>query len=187
LKNEKYTLGLDISTSIIGISIFKDYEFLELDHINLTKIKCIFDKAEVVYNKFLELKEKYTISEIYIEDILQSFQRGLSSAKTLTQLAKFNGIVSNIANQQLGVKPVFLNVNTARKILGIKINKNSDKSTKEQIIEWVDKDLNGYEWPTKIISRGKNKGCVKFENYCYDISDAYVICKAGIKNNEFSG
>ena len=186
IKEEDYTLGLDISTSIVGISIFKNKEFLLMDHIDLSKTKCIFDKSEIVYSKLEEIKNKFVISNIFIEDILQSFQRGLSSAKTLTQLAKFNGIVSNMSFMLLRVKPVFINVNTARKILEIKINKNDSKSTKEQIIEWVDRDLGGYTWPKKVISRGKNKGRVKFEKYCYDMSDAYVICKAGINNNGIS-
>ena len=96
------------------------------------------------------------------------------------QLSRFNGIVSNIVFRITRIKPVFINVNTARKLLGIKIDKNSDKDKKEQIMEWVDSDLGGYNWPTKIISRGPNKGRVKYEKFCYDIADAYVICKAGI-------
>ena len=73
--------------------------------------------------------------------------------------------------------------NQPMKSLGIKIDKNSSKDKKEQVMDWVDNDLGGYKWPTKIISRGKNKGLVKYEKFCYDMSDSYVICKAGIKIN----
>lgn len=179
-------VGLDISTSIIGISFFEkeSNNLYKLYHVDLTKIKCMFEKAKVFEEKFIEFTSTTYIENIYVEDTLQSFARGLSSAKTLMQLSRFNGIVSFIAYKISGVKPVFINVNTARKSLGIKIDKNSSKNKKEQIMDWVDNDMGGYNWPTKIISRGVNKGLVKFENFCYDIADAYVICKAGIIINE---
>ena len=43
-----YTIGLDISTSIIGICIFKNKAFVKLIHIDLTKEKCMFQKAKIV-------------------------------------------------------------------------------------------------------------------------------------------
>ena len=182
--DQKYSLGLDISTSIIGISIFEDQKMKELFYVDLTKTKCMFDKAKK-YKSFLEEKlNEYNIKNIYVEETLQSFSRGLSSAKTLMTLAKFNGIVSNITFEKFNIKPDFINVNVARKSLGLKIDKSIDKDKKEQVMDWVSNDLGGYDWPTKIISRGKNKGLVKYEKFCYDIADAYVICKAGIIINE---
>lgn len=182
---EKITsVGLDISTSIIGISIFKEENFYKMIYVDLTKIKCIFEKAQTFEIKFKEICKNLDVKSIYVEETFQSFARGLSSAKTLMTLSKFNGIVSNISYRVCKVKPVFINVNTARKTLGIKIDKNSDKNKKEQIVEWVDNDLGGFSWEKKVISRGKNKGRVKLENFCYDMADAYVICKAGISINE---
>ena len=80
------------------------------------------------------------------------------------QIARFNGVVSNIVYRSCGLIPVYINVNTARKLLEIKIDKNSVIDKKEQVLNWVNEDLGGYNWPEKIISRGKNKGLVKFEN-----------------------
>ena len=180
-----FKIGFDISTSIIGISLFKKDNFYKFFYIDLTKKKCIFEKSRQVESDLLEINKKFPdISDVYIEDILQSFSRGMSSSKTITQLAKFNGIVSYIITKIFNLIPVYINVNTARKTLGIKIDKNSDKNKKIQVLEWVNEDIGGYNWKTKVISRGKNKGLVKFENFCYDISDAYVICKSGILLNE---
>ena len=186
VKLKHCNIGLDISTTIIGISLFEkeNNKLFKLYHVDLTKTKCMFEKAEMFEKKFIEFTNNIHIENIYIEDTLQSFARGLSSAKTLMQLSRFNGITSFIVFKLSGIKPVFINVNTARKSLGIKIDKNSSKNKKEQIMDWVDSDMGGYNWPTKIISRGVNKGLVKFENFCYDIADAYVICKAGIIINE---
>ena len=68
----------------------------------------------------------------------------MSSARTLMQLAKFNGIVSNIAYRLTNIKPVYINVNTARKTLQIKIDKTISVDKKEQIVEWVNNDLGSY-------------------------------------------
>ena len=186
MEKQEYSIGLDISTSIVGMSLFLGDNLVKLMHVDLTKTKCMFDKASKFEEEFKQKiftdveGNNLDIKDIYIEDTLQSFSRGLSSARTLMQLSRFNGIVSNIVFRITKIKPVFINVNTARKSLGIKIDKNSDKDKKEQIMDWVDADLGGYNWPTKIISRGPNKGRVKYEKFCYDIADAYVICKAGI-------
>ena len=186
MEKQEYSIGLDISTSIVGMSLFLGENLVKLMHVDLTKTKCMFDKASKFEEEFKQKiftdveGNNLDIKDIYIEDTLQSFSRGLSSARTLMQLSRFNGIVSNIVFRITKIKPVFINVNTARKSLGIKIDKNSDKDKKEQIMDWVDADLGGYNWPTKIISRGPNKGHVKYEKFCYDIADAYVICKAGI-------
>ena len=179
-------IGLDISTSIVGVSVFKDKKLVKLNHINLSKEKCIFKKAKMFENFFLKnIVNIGSIDYIYIEDILQSFSRGLSSANTLMKLAKFNGIVSYIVYNITNLVPQYINVNTARKALEIKIDKKSSVDKKEQIMIWVDKDLKeSYLWPTKVISRGPNKGLVKYEKFCYDMADAYVICKAGIIINE---
>jgi hypothetical protein len=181
---KKASLGLDISTSIIGLSCFVDNEFEMISYVDLRKIKCIFEKAEIFERSFKSLNKKFEFNKVYIEDTLQSFARGLSSARTLMQLSRFNGIVSNIVFRITKIVPDYINVNTARKQLSIVIDKNSEKDKKLQVLEWVDKDIGIYNWPTKVISRGKNKGRVKYEDFCYDMADAYVICKSGIKINE---
>lgn len=182
---DKYTLGLDISTSIVGICVFKNNNFFLMKYLDLRKVDCIFEKSKRFKTFFETLLKENNINttHIYVEQVLQSFSKGFSSSNTLIQLARFNGIVSNISYEVTRILPVYLNVNTARKLLKIKIDKNCSIDKKEQVVNWVDKDLNGYDWPKKTITRGKNKGIVKLENYCYDMADAYVICKAGTIND----
>lgn len=186
---EKIYIGLDISTSIVGISIFDyDKNFKNMEYVNLTKSKCFFEKSLKVKEKLLEIAIKYKEYSfiVGIEENLQAFRPGLSSAKTLMTLSRFNGVVSYISNEVFKTIPVFINVNSARKDLGIKIDRKSSDSTKDQVFNWVKDDLivenNTFVWPTKIMKSGKNKGRVKFENCCYDMSDAYVICKSLIYN-----
>lgn len=186
-ENVKY-VGLDISTSIIGIS-FIDYKenLIFLDNINLKKNKDFFEKVDVVKNKLLLYKKNYIFDEhtiFSIEEAFQSFSKGFSSAKTLSQLNKFNGIVSYLVYETFNIKPLYINVNTARKNLQIKIEKKSSATTKEQVFSWVKEKLPDYDWPTKKLKSGPNKGLVKFDECCYDMSDAFVICKALIYNEK---
>ena len=92
-------------------------------------------------------------------------------------MTRFNGIVSYLVYTELSSKPLYISVNTARKNLQIKINKTSDKSTKDQVFEWV-RGKEKFTWPEKTLKSGPNKGLVKYDECCYDMSDAYVICKA---------
>ncbi len=188
MKSVKY-LGLDISTSIVGICLLdSDKNLVDLCSINLKKIKCIFIKSNKVRDEFTKIKNKYYFTEdfkISIEESFQSFSKGFSSAKTLSQLNRFNGIVSYLSANVFSVIPEYINVNSARKNLEIKINKKLSLTTKEQVFQWVKNNLEKeFDWPMKTLKSGPNKGLVKFDESCYDMSDAYVICKALIYNEE---
>ena len=182
-------IGLDISTSIIGVCFLDiDGHLVKLDNINLKKTKSIFGKAEVVKHRFIEYKNnlKFTNKlKISIEEAFQSFSAGFSSAKTLSQLNRFNGIVSYLVYDIFSMEPLYINVNSARKNLQIKIDRKSKSSTKEQVFQWVKNNINEeFIWPEKVLKSGPNKGRVKFDESCYDMSDAFVICKALIFNEE---
>ena len=184
MKQVKF-IGLDISTSIVGISFLdKDGEMIDLKAVNLKKTECIFDKSKIIRESFILFKDNFKLDEnikIFIEEPFQSFARGFSSAKTLSQLNRFNGIVSYLSAEVFSCIPVYINVNSARKILQLKINKKSEESTKDQVFNWVREKII-FTWPEKTLKSGPNKGLVKFDESCYDMSDAYIICKAGFIN-----
>ncbi len=177
-------MGLDISTNIIGVSLFENNKLVYLNYIDLRKIDSLFKKADFVRNRFSELKEKFKVSKISIEESAQSFRKGFSSAQVLSILSRFNGVVSQISYEEFNTEPIYYNVSTARKLLGIKLDKASGIDTKEQILAWVKSQENDISWPIKNIVRGKNKGDVKFEPACYDMADAYVIGKAAVINEQ---
>lgn len=188
--NKVKYIGLDISTSIIGIAFLDSLgNLINLESINLKKLLCIFNKSKKTREEFTSFFEKYSFEEdlvLSIEESFQSFSKGFSSAKTLSQLNRFNGIVSYIAAEVYSVIPGYINVNSARKNLGIKINKKLDINTKEQVFNWVKNDFEKnnfkFDWPVRTLKSGPNKGLVKNDDCCYDMSDAYVISKAAIYN-----
>jgi len=166
-------LGLDISTSCTGICILdQDNQLILLDNIRLDKCSDFFEKCDEV-KKYLEnLKKDNTIQNIFIEQDLQAFRPGLSSAATINTLARFNGAVTFMAYQTFGIRPDLINVTKARSAVGLKINhKDKSKTTKEKIFDWVSGEII-FDWPRK------KTGAVKTS--CFDMSDAYVICRAGI-------
>jgi len=188
MKNKVCYFGLDISTSIVGFCLINyKKDLVLLDYIDLRKTKCMFKKSELVKEKLLSFKKNYDFADsvnISIEEAFQSFSKGFSSAKTLSQLSRFNGIVSYQCYEVFNSVPVYINVNSARKNLQIKINKKLNINTKEQVFQWTQNNIKNFNWPMKTLKSGPNKGVVKFHECCYDMSDAYVICKALIYNYE---
>ena len=180
-------LGLDISTSCTGWCLLNDKGgLLSMGYIDLRLEKSTFKKAEAVKKELELLHSENDIREICIEENLQSFRSGFSSAQTLSSLARFNGIVSYLCFEEFGFEPKFLNVNKARKRLGIKLIRKKDggKPTKEQVLEWVSDNIDdtNYVWPVKTLKSGPRKNQIVLVGGCYDMADAYVIASAALMN-----
>jgi len=171
--------GLDISTSCIGVFVSDTAEEKRYFYHFKPKGKDWLEKASGVKIFLCELFENHKIEKVYIEENLQAFRRGLSSAKTLMSLARFNGVVSFMIKDIFDITPEFFNVNAARKSLGIKIDRKSDLSTKEQVLSWVNNEIS-HDWPTRVMKSGPRKGLVVLEDFVYDMADAYVIARAGL-------
>jgi len=176
-------LGLDVSTSCTGWSVLdSDGTLIDIGYIRLDKLKDLFCKAQEVFNVISEIYVNYAIHDVFIEENLQSFRTGFSSAKTLSTLARFNGIVSYVTYQVIDIKPKMLNVNAARRSVGLKIDRKSEETTKEQVLNWVSGEISNtdYQWPVKILKSGPRKGQTILNPACYDMADAFVIARAGI-------
>lgn len=181
-------LGLDISTSCTGWCILdcmqSSISGVCLGAIKLEKFESTFEKANAVRDFLVSIKCR-EIDAIFIEENLQSFSSGLSSAQTLVTLARFNGIVSFIAEDTLKISPVFLNVSSARKQLGLKTVKESISGTtlKEQVFDWVKNDQAqrsiNIDWPYRELKSGPRKGETILDKSAFDMSDAYVMALAG--------
>lgn len=153
---------------------------IEMGYIPLSSYDSAYQKARRVREELSGLHIRHDIDKVYIEENLQAFRPGLSSAKTLLTLARFNGIVSYIAQEEFYCTPEFLNVNVARKSVGLKIisKRKGGAPTKEQVLEWVSQQVK-FDWPKKTLKSGPRKGLEIFEPGCYDVADAYVIAQAG--------
>lgn len=180
-------LGLDISTSCTGWSILQtegsDIKGVQIGSIDLKKKTELMDKSITARDHLHTVVKQYLPEYIFVEENAQAFRPGASSAQTLMKLAKFNGIVSYVAYCLSGVTPVNINVTHARKILGIKVQREKlcGVSTKDQVHSWVcaHPHLTNYPWPTRTMTRGPRKGQEVKLDSVYDMSDAFVIALAG--------
>ena len=171
-------LGLDISTSCTGYAIVTTGvgRVVEVGNFKLDKFDDFFDKCDAYRAALEAVSARHVgIKKICIEENLQAFRPGMSSAKTINTLARFNGAASLIAYEVCRSKPIFLNATSARSKLGIKLDRKSDVSTKQQIFEFVKPQID-IEWPTT------RTGGV--QTSCYDMADAYVLARAGWLNKE---
>ena len=181
-----FILGLDISTACTGWCVLHlDGSLVEMGSIILGKHKSVYKKAQVVEGSLSDIIIRYDIMHVYIEENLQSFRRGFSSAQTLSTLARFNGIVSLLVYQLTDTEPIHLNVNAARKCLGLKLisKKKGGAPTKEQVLEWVSRNIGeenkDYKWPQKTLKSGPRKGITIIDVSAFDMADAFVIARAG--------
>ena len=115
-------MGLDVSTSCIGVAIVKDNgdgnnpELLKMCHVS-PKIKkeyygleAMFKRKEVFENEFIKPLIKYGITDVVIEEPLIN----ANNAMTVATLLRYNGMISECVYRVLGIMPVFISSYDAR-------------------------------------------------------------------------
>lgn len=165
-------LGLDISTSITGITILDNNGLVVINEVvdmRSKKFTSFFSKAKAVQRRLAQIKNEYNIEKIYIEQSLQAFRPGLSSAQVILTLGKFNGIVSWICYEIFGLEPDYIGASTARKAVGIKVERG------QNVKEVVLKRVLELESTFKVDYTPKGNPVAG----SYDRADSYVIAKAG--------
>ena len=186
IQEEYYLLGLDVSTKTIGISLFSNKgELLELTHISpkakpepKTKTEELIKKADLFYD-FIQKYKKMNIKHIVIEEpLLRS-----NNVNTVGTLLRFNGMVTKICYDVIGVVPEYVSTYEARKnafpslmqpnllgklVLFGGLPKDVDK--KKLIWDLVSKREPAINW---LLDK---KGQLKKENF--DMSDAYTVMLA---------
>ena len=165
-------LGLDISTSITGYTLIDGDKIILNGAWDTRKYKDFFEKVTHVKAGLEEIHKQYgkQIGAIYIEQSLQSFRSGFSSAKTLSTLARFNGIVSWLVFDQLQVKPEYIAATSARKLCGIKIPRG--EKAKPVVLKFL------LDSEPQFSIEYTRHGNPKPESY--DRADSLVIAKAGV-------
>ena len=123
----------------------------------------------MVNAELLNIDEQYKIEKVYVEQSLQSFRSGFSSAQTLSLLSKINGIISWLCYNIFHGSPVYIAATSARKACGIKVPKG--KKAKEVALQFVLDNVPTFE--IEYTRYGNPKA-----GYA-DRSDSYVIAKAG--------
>lgn len=189
-----YIVGLDVSTAVTGIALLDaaDGSLLALSCANTTKCDDMWLTADLIQQKFDSLVSVHGVEcvDVYVEEDLQRFRKGFSSAHTLSTLSKINGIVTYMARNTFKAAPHYIQSSAARKLCGVKIIKAVTKTEKKdpfwvkrQIFDHMTKnysDLSTITWPLTKPSKTHPSGHIR--NECYDMMDAYVIATAAYKS-----
>ncbi len=170
-------LGLDISTSVIGWSVIDlkghlvDYGYIDMTPKKLKLETNLFLKMDYFAKVFEPIfqKHKDKITHWAVEEAAVKFRAGMSSAQTIFTLASFNFGVAHHVYKCLNKEPLYVNVNTARKNIGIKVPKHLDKTGKKTYI--LEHCISRYS-NFKPERNKKNN----YKKQFFDVSDSIVIC-----------
>ena len=168
----KTILGLDISTSITGATVLQHGKIIESlfwDTRNKRLFPTFYEKAKFIKNKLIEMEDRYPIDKIYIEQSLQSFRSGFSSAKTLSTLSRFNGVVSWVCYELFDMQPEMLAATSARKQAGVAIKRG--ENAKEKVLQFI---LDKYPDLEVLYTKHGNP-----KPGTYDMCDSIIIALAG--------
>lgn len=137
-------LGLDVSTSRIGWAIINDEQELIDSDFFKTKAKTPLEERATALkdNVLVPLMAIHNITEIRIEEPFSMFSGGKTTAKTMSSLQRFNGMVSLIAHQLLGKPPTLVGATTARSRVGIKVPRGT--KAKVVVLAWVDDKFDNF-------------------------------------------
>ena len=179
-------LGLDISTTIVGVALIDaNGNLVVSEHWDITKQDTLFEKAEMIGSLLWALKNEHNVSHVFVETALKKFIPGRSRADTLIKLAKFNGIVSWLSFDTFNQTPIFINVNTARTLYGLSFPRGTKgPQRKKMVVEAVnDKEKSAFRY--EMARGGKN-----YKKGTDERADAVVIARAGeflLKNADNQG
>jgi Holliday junction resolvasome RuvABC endonuclease subunit len=169
-------LGLDISTSITGVSIIdRNSELIYCEAWRTdTKDLSFYQKLDIIKDKICFIKTQYPIEMVCVEEPLGRFAAGRSSAQIISKIQRFNGVVCWILREVFDMSPQYINASTARKTCGIKIKRG--EKAKEVVLEFILK--NEKKFKAEYTKKGNPVKGV------YDKADSLVIAKAGYYLNK---
>lgn len=155
-----------------------DCSIVELGHISLKNVEGLFNKVDDVVPKIAAILVGHNISKCFIEEPVQMFTMGMSSAHTILTLAKFNALISyHVRNQLTDANTFFVKPNEARKTCGLILTtkaKSGGKSQKEQTFSQITQLGGLLSHITFPLTR---TGKPKPENF--DEVDAFVVAYHG--------
>lgn len=170
-KIHRVILGLDISTTCIGVSIVIDDgeslpNIVKLTHVTpkipkgKTGIEALFLKKKVFEDMFISTLDEYNITDVIIEEPLLTS----NNAVTAGTLIRFNGMISEAIYQKIGVVPHFISSYDSRMFSfpDLCSIRKFNKRGEEYSLKHVKKAL-------------KDSHVVLFGSYPYDIDKKVVM------------
>jgi Holliday junction resolvasome RuvABC endonuclease subunit len=168
-------LGLDISTSRIGITVMKENEELVFCEVFKTNKNHSLSERCLELEKFIK-ELKYEFRYIFIEAPFMMFAGGKTTAHTMAKLQRFNGMCSYMVRRSFGIEPLLIPANKARKLVGISVKRGM--CTKTKVIKFVQQKYPSFQ--VYYTRHGNPKPGTD------DKADSVVIALAGIKMGDIN-
>lgn len=212
---KRIILGLDVSTSTIGISVVLDDnsehgKIIELTHVapkvkGVKGIEALFLKKQIFQDEFLNNWKNCGITDVVIEEPLMRS----NNINTCATLIRFNSMIADAVYFTLGIVPKFISSYHARlfafpELYSVrKYKRNGEIYDKEKIIQSIQKNqfalFGAYQWDLDKKQILQHKVADLFpeiqwlynkknelKQENYDSVDAYV-CVLGMLNMEKHG
>lgn len=179
--SKKKILGLDVSTTTIGIAIVEfekdisDAKLIHTEYYKPNKKTDEINRLKEAVDYILKIAEKFKVDDVAVEEYIK-FMKGSSGASTVIPLAIINTTLRLFIYEKLNIMPFVYNVLTIRHAL--KFDKKLP--AKEDIPEIVARHLNiNFPYEYKINRKTKQQD-IKIESY--DVADSVAVALAHIKN-----
>ena len=179
-----YVISFDLSSSTVGYTIYeKDTKKLvKISYFKYSKdVTDLLDKGKELEEFITLLTNEYQVDQLIIEERLKKFAGGQSSINNILVLAQLNYICQYMLKFKFNIKLKEINVLKARGLVFpeiFKVTRATKEKQKDYVFSKVKAILKDVEWPSKVVSRGKNKGNTEYLEECKDMSDAWVIMQA---------
>jgi hypothetical protein len=173
-------LSLDISTKCIGYCLLEDDgQFCDVGYLDIEKESGLYRKLDVFYEFICTIFADFkNVKKIYIEAPLARS----NNQNVVNLLQRWNGFCCCVVYNVFNIEPILIEHRTARKLLGIKPPKGTKgKDLKKYILQHV------RNYGIIPESKWKFKRTGNPKDYCFDMSDAFVIAKAGLIKDSNDG
>ena len=167
------TLGLDISSSKIGIALLNEENIIISDVLKFKSNQSLEERAAQFERRMREIDTHHVVFDVYVEQPAIMFRGGKTTAFTMATLQRFNGMCCYALSQIFEMEASLINPNSARNVLGIKIpRKVPSKEKKKVIIENISERF-GDQFQYNLTSHGNPQPGTD------DRADALVVALAG--------
>jgi len=166
-------LGLDISSSKIGIALLDEENIIISDVLKFKSNQSLEERAAQFERRMREIDTHHVVFDVYVEQAAIMFRGGKTTAFTMATLQRFNGMCCYILSQIYESEAVLVNPNSARSVLGIKVpRKVPSKEKKKAIIESISERF-GDQFKYNLTRQGNPQPGTD------DRADALVVALAG--------
>ena len=118
-------LGLDISSSKIGIALLNKDDIVISEVLKFKSNMSLEERAEIFEQRMREINEQHVVYDVFVEQPAMMFKGGKTTAFTMATLQRFNGMCCYVVNIVFEMEAELINPISARSKLGIKVQSKS--------------------------------------------------------------